>query len=180
MVFDHQGRGVGGHPKPNPYSNLQFLFNFLCALPFTQFVEKLYIGVVEGSMFPFKIQCTIEIRWAQANHLTSFKPRLSVGGKNLEKYFFCLKSHLKGLNQIYIKKGRKSLSKQTIVKVRGRGGGQRSMVKDHTFVLFNFGTIPLAHQYHIRWEIGLKYGICIISGVKLVLNIISVLYRTKY
>ena len=35
----------------------------------------------------------------------------------------------------------KILSKKTIVKVWG-GGGQRSMVKDHTFALFNFGTLP--------------------------------------
>ena len=40
----------GGHTKPNPYSDLQFLLNFLCALPFTPFVEKLYIGVFEGSI----------------------------------------------------------------------------------------------------------------------------------
>ena len=44
MVFDHQEGG--GHPKLNTYSDLQFLLNFLCALQFTQFVEKLYIGVV--------------------------------------------------------------------------------------------------------------------------------------
>ena len=31
------------YPKPNPYSELLFLLNFLCALSFTQFVEKLYI-----------------------------------------------------------------------------------------------------------------------------------------
>ena len=31
--------------------------------------------------------------------------------------------------------------KKTIVKVRG--GGQQSMFKDHTFVLFNFETLPL-------------------------------------
>ena len=41
MVFDH--------PKLNPYSDLQFLLSFLCALPFTQFVKKLYIWVVGGS-----------------------------------------------------------------------------------------------------------------------------------
>ena len=35
----------------------------------------------------------------------------------------------------------KILSKNTIVKVRG-GGGQQSMVKDHTFALFNFWTLP--------------------------------------
>ena len=36
----------------------------------------------------------------------------------------------------------KILSKKTIFKVRG-GGGQRSMVKYHTFALLNFGTLPL-------------------------------------
>ena len=35
----------------------------------------------------------------------------------------------------------KILNKKTIVKVRG-GGGQQSMVKEHTFALFNFGTLP--------------------------------------
>ena len=30
------------------------------------------------------------------------------------------------------------LSKKIIVKVRGRGGGQPNMVKDHTFALFKF------------------------------------------
>ena len=35
-----------------------------------------------------------------------------------------------------------NLSKKTIVEVRG-GGGQRSMVKDHNFMIFNFGTLPL-------------------------------------
>ena len=59
MFFDHRG---WGHPKPNPYSDLQFLLNFLCALQFTQFVEKLYIEVVVGSIFPFKSQCTIGVR----------------------------------------------------------------------------------------------------------------------
>ena len=34
------------------------------------------------------------------------------------------------------------LINKTIVKVRG-GGGQRSMVKDHTFALLNFWTLPL-------------------------------------
>ena len=53
-----------GHPKPNPYSDLQFLLNFLCALPLTPCVEKLYIGVLEGSISPFKSQCTIGVRWA--------------------------------------------------------------------------------------------------------------------
>ena len=61
MVFDHRG---GDHPKPNPYSDLQFSLNFLCALPLTQFVEKWYIGVVEASISPFKNQCTIGVRWA--------------------------------------------------------------------------------------------------------------------
>ena len=37
---------------------------------------------------------------------------------------------------------KKVLSKKTIVKVRG-GEGQWSMVKDHTFALFNLGTLPL-------------------------------------
>ena len=58
MVFDH--RGGGGHPKPN--SELQFLLIFLCALSFTQFVEKLYIGVVEGSISPSKSLCTVGVR----------------------------------------------------------------------------------------------------------------------
>ena len=40
MVFDHRGGG-GGHPKPNPYSELLFSLNFLCVLSFTQFMEKL-------------------------------------------------------------------------------------------------------------------------------------------
>ena len=40
MVFDHQG-GRGVHPKQNPYSELLFSLNFLRALSFTQFVEKL-------------------------------------------------------------------------------------------------------------------------------------------
>ena len=44
IVFDHHGGG--SQPKLNPYSDLQFLLNFICALPFTQFVEKLYIRVV--------------------------------------------------------------------------------------------------------------------------------------
>ena len=35
---------------------------------------------------------------------------------------------------------KKILSKNTIVKVRG--WGQQSMVKDHTFALYNFGTLP--------------------------------------
>ena len=35
----------------------------------------------------------------------------------------------------------KTLIKKIIVKVSG-GGGQQSMVKDHTFTLFNFGTLP--------------------------------------
>ena len=39
----------------------------------------------------------------------------------------------------------KILSKKTIVKVRG-GGSQRSMVKDHTFALFHFGTLPLSKK----------------------------------
>ena len=34
MVFEG-----GDHLKPNPYSDLQFLLNFLCALSLTQFVE---------------------------------------------------------------------------------------------------------------------------------------------
>ena len=54
----------GGELKPNPYSDLQFLLNVFCALPFTQFVEKFYIGVVEGRISPFKSQCTIGVRWA--------------------------------------------------------------------------------------------------------------------
>ena len=70
MVFDHQKGGVGGHPKPNPYSDLQLLLNFLCALAFTQFVEILYIGVIQGSISPFRSQCTIGVRWARANPLT--------------------------------------------------------------------------------------------------------------
>ena len=36
---------------------------------------------------------------------------------------------------------KKNLSKKTRIKVRGEG--QRSMVKDHNFALFNFGTLPL-------------------------------------
>ena len=83
MAFDHRRRG---HPKKNPYSYLPFLLDFLCALPFTQFVEKLYIGVLE-----------------------------------------------------------RILTKNTILMVRG-GGGQRSMVKDQTFALFDFETLPLAKQ----------------------------------
>ena len=55
MVFD---------PKPNPYSDLLFLLNFLCEVPFTQFVKKMYIGVAEGSISPFKSHCTIGVRWA--------------------------------------------------------------------------------------------------------------------
>ena len=43
----------GGHPKSNPYSDLQFLLNFLCALQFTQFVDKLNIEVAEVSISPF-------------------------------------------------------------------------------------------------------------------------------
>ena len=38
------------------------------------------------------------------------------------------------------KKFEKNRSKKTTVTVRG--GGQRSMVKDHTFALFNFWTLP--------------------------------------
>ena len=52
----------GGHQKPDPCSELLFLKNFLCALPFTQFVGNLYVGVVEGSIFPFKSQCTVCFR----------------------------------------------------------------------------------------------------------------------
>ena len=44
----------------------------------------------------------------------------------------------------------KILSKKTIVKVRG-GGGQQSMVKDHTFALFNFGTVPLMILNELEW-----------------------------
>ena len=55
-------------------------------------------------------------------------------------FFLSLKSILKGLNHIYIFfYSKKKLSKKTIVKVRG---GPRSMVKDHTFALINFGTLP--------------------------------------
>ena len=36
----------------------------------------------------------------------------------------------------------KILSKKTIVNVKGGRGGQQIMVKDHTFELFNFGTLP--------------------------------------
>ena len=38
-------------------------------------------------------------------------------------------------------------NKKTIGKVRApRGGGcRRGMVKDHTFALFNFGTLPLVY-----------------------------------
>ena len=61
MVFGHRGGG-GGHPKPNPYSELLFLLNFLCALSFIQFVEKLYIGVAEGSISPSKSLCTVGVR----------------------------------------------------------------------------------------------------------------------
>ena len=39
-----------------------------------------------------------------------------------------------------VKKFNKILSKKTIVKVKGKG--QRSMIKDRTFALFNFGTLP--------------------------------------
>ena len=35
----------------------------------------------------------------------------------------------------------KIMSKKTIAKVRGGGGGQQSKVKDHTFALFNFWTL---------------------------------------
>ena len=77
MLQLHKKPIVGSHPKPNPYSELQFLLNFLFALLFTQFVEKLYIGVVKGSISPFKSQCTIGVRWARANPLTSCKPRSS-------------------------------------------------------------------------------------------------------
>ena len=67
---------------------------------------------------------------------------LVFGGQHLKKKKICLKSTLKGLNHIYIKKkGEKILSKKTIVKVR-KGGGRRGMVKDHTFALFNFWTLP--------------------------------------
>ena len=38
----------GGHPKQNPYSDLQFIFYFLFALTLTQFVDKMYIGVRPG------------------------------------------------------------------------------------------------------------------------------------
>ena len=58
--------GGRGHPKPNPNSDLQFLLDFLCKIPITQLVEKLYIGVVEGSISQFKSQCTIGVRWARA------------------------------------------------------------------------------------------------------------------
>ena len=60
----------------------------------------------------------------------------------LKYFFFFLKSILKGLNHIYIEKKmvEKCLSKITIVKVRG--GGRQGMVKDHTFTLFNFWTLP--------------------------------------
>ena len=86
---------LGKGPKIwNPYSNLQFLFNFLCALSFSQFVEKLYIGVGEGSISPFKSQCTIGVRWARTNALTSCPLPLCWGGKQLvwgskcRKFFF--------------------------------------------------------------------------------------------
>ena len=51
--------------EPWPYSDLQYILIVLCALPFTRIVEKLYIGVVEGSSIsPFKSKCTIGVRWA--------------------------------------------------------------------------------------------------------------------
>ena len=52
MVFDHR--------KPNHYSDLKFLFKFLCSLLYTQFVEELYIGVVEGSIIPLKANALYE------------------------------------------------------------------------------------------------------------------------
>ena len=61
MVFDHRG-GVGGHPKPKPYSEMLFILNFLCVRSFTQFVEKLYIGVAEGSISRSKSLCTVGVR----------------------------------------------------------------------------------------------------------------------
>ena len=42
------------------------------------------------------------------------------------------------------------MSKKTIVKVRW-GGGQQSMVKDHTFALFNFGTLPLETSLVVKF-----------------------------
>ena len=37
----------------------------------------------------------------------------------------------------------------TIVEVKGGGVGPRRVVKDHTFAIFNFGTLPLA-QYPFK------------------------------
>ena len=37
---------------------------------------------------------------------------------------------------------KKTLNKKNIVKAKGGGGGQQGMVKEHTFALFNFGTLP--------------------------------------
>ena len=59
MVFDHR---EGGQPKPNPYLELIFSLNFLCARSFTQSVKKLYIGVAEGSIPPSKSLCTVGVR----------------------------------------------------------------------------------------------------------------------
>ena len=39
----------------------------------------------------------------------------------------------------------KILNKKTLVKVKA--GGRRGMVKDHTFALLNFGTLPLNTKY---------------------------------
>ena len=64
MVFDHRGGGEGGHQKPNLYSELLFPLNFLCALSFTQFIEKLYIP--EGSISPSKSLCTVGVRLRQS------------------------------------------------------------------------------------------------------------------
>ena len=102
MVFDH--------PKPNPYSELLFPLNFLCALSFTQFVEKLYIGVPEGSISPSKSLCTVGVRLKQSyNAVMYLAPMLRVQAVSLRVqilkiFFFALKSTLKGLKHIYIKK----------------------------------------------------------------------------
>ena len=83
-----------------------FFYKFLCALPFTQFVEILYIWVFEGRISPFKSQCTIGVRCARANPLKNWV--LCWGGKQLVwgskfwHFLFCLKSIFKGLNHIYI------------------------------------------------------------------------------
>ena len=135
----------GGSPKTK--SLFLFLLNFLCGLSFNQFVEKLYIGVAEGSISPSKSLCNVGVRlglihWHVVNpgqHLTC------KWGSKFGKYFFLLKIHFERFKSyLHKKKGDKILSRNTIVKVRGgRVGRVWSKTILSRFLIF--GIFPYCH-----------------------------------